>query len=325
MNFRYFSGSVKGLLLQGIGLLFLCPFLSAQDYSSAPNREITLEEVLQLSMQNNLDLQMARSDSAIAREEVMHARAARTPFVAAGLNYNYIGNPVLYRDFYSNDTLINYMNHQAGWNITAGIPVYNGGRINNNIEKKQIKEMIMTEVLKMTASQVRLTVILQFYNLYKLYREADIIEANIKSIEARIRQLESRVANGQNLISDLKRTELQLSNYQIDVFRTRNNMAIISNYLCLLSGIDPPILLIPSRAVIEVPQDTLYYQDCLAEALVNRYEVRQSELNRDLSVLDLHITKSARLPVITGNALYNSQYPVPGTFPLRKTFLTTGL
>ncbi len=163
--------------------------LFAQDHPAAPGRQITLQEVVSLALQNNLDLKMARSDSAIAREEVIYAKAARTPYLAVGVNYNYIGNPVIYRDFYSNDTLISYLNHQAGWNLTAGVPIYSGGRINTNITQKKVMELIQQEVLKMTAAQVQLAVIQQFYNLYKLYREADIIEANIKSIEIRIRQL----------------------------------------------------------------------------------------------------------------------------------------
>ena len=73
--------------------------LSAQDNPVIPNRQITLQEVLSLAMENNLDLKMARSDSAMAREEVLYAKAARTPYLAAGVNYNYIGNPVIYRDF----------------------------------------------------------------------------------------------------------------------------------------------------------------------------------------------------------------------------------
>ncbi len=64
-----------------------------------------------------------------------------------------------------------------------------------------------------------------------------------------------------------------------------------------------------------MPGDTLVYEVCLAEAMNNRYELKQSELNKELSELDMKMTKSARLPVLTGNALYNSDYPIPGTFP----------
>jgi outer membrane protein TolC len=251
----------------------------------------------------------------MAREDYLQAKAARTPYLEAGVNYNYIGNPVVYRDFYSNDTLINYLNHQASWNVFAGIPIYTGGKISTEIARKEVLQQIQQEVLKMTTAQIRLTVIQQFYNLYKLYREAEIIESNIKSIEIRIRQLISRVENGQNLISDLKRTELQLSNYQIDVFRTRNNIDIIANYLCILTGITPSIRLMPVNAVLEVPGDTLVYEECLAEAMNNRYELKQSELNKAYSELTLQMTRGARLPVVTGNAMYNSQYPLPGTFP----------
>jgi len=292
-----------------------CLKIKAQERSADSVMQITLDEVLALAMRNNLALKMARIDSAISGEEVLQARAARTPFISASANYNFVGNPVLYRDFYSNDTTVNYLNHHAGWEVFAGIPIYNGGRINTNIEQKKLSGLINQEILKMTAAQVRLAVIQQFYYLYKLYREVEILEINIKSIQLRLRQLDSRVKNGQNLISDLKRTELQLSNYQIEVFTTRNNIEIISNYLCLLAGIKDAELLVPKGADFRIPGDSLVYEDCLAEAMANRYELRQSELNREMSEINLKMTKSARRPVVTGNALYTSQYPVPGTFP----------
>ncbi len=310
LHYKVNSGIISPVLL----LLF--PIITiAQSFDETAVRRITLQEVIELAVINNLELKMARIDSSAAREEVLYAKASRNPYLEAGIHYNYIGNPVLYRGFYSNDTLISYLNHQAGWSIIAGIPIYNGGRISKNIEQKELEFMIKEQMLSMTSAQVRLDVIQQFYNLYKLYREADIIEKNIKSIEGRIRQLQSRVANGQNLFSDLKRTELQLSNYQIEVFSTRNNIDIISNYLCILTGMDRSGRLEPADAVIEVPRDTLLYEECLAEAMNNRYEIKQSELNTKLSELNLEITQSQKLPVITGNALYNSEYPVPGTFP----------
>ncbi len=309
-RFRLF---VFSLLPVAVSLFPTC--LPGQSNTNDTVMKVTLREVISLALKNNLELRMARTDSAIAREEVLHAKMARTPYLSGGINYNFIGNPVLYRDFYSNDTTVNYLDHHAGWEVIAGIPIYNGGRISNNIEQKKLVGLIQAEILKMTEAEVKLEVIRQFYNLIKLYRESEIIEANTKSIELRIRQLISRVANGQNLISDLKRTELQLSNYQIDVFRTRNNIAIIANYLCILTGIEGSPMIVPAETVLEVPADTLIYEECLSEAMNNRYELKQSQLNMQLSELSLDMSKSLRRPIVTGNALYTSQYPVPGTFP----------
>ena len=50
------------------------------------------------------------------------------------------------------------------------------------------------------------------------------------------------------------------------------------------------------------PEIHWFTEDCLAEAMNNRYELKQSELNKELSELDMKMTKSARLPVLTGNA-----------------------
>jgi hypothetical protein len=90
----------------GLRFLFLVPFLagfslslSAQEKLNLPVREITLDELVSLSRQNNLVLKMAQSDSAIAIEDIHTARSARSPYITIGGYYNYISDPVMYKGF----------------------------------------------------------------------------------------------------------------------------------------------------------------------------------------------------------------------------------
>jgi outer membrane protein TolC len=296
-------------------LFYSTEYASAQERQALQQRQLTLDEVIQLAILNNLDLKMVQKDSAIASENILNAKMARAPYIGTGINYNYIGNPVLYRDFYSNDTTIGYYNHQAGWNISASVPIYTGGAIRTQIEQEIVAGQIRNEILKMTEAQVRLLVINQFYNLYKLYRQVEIIDENIKNVKVNIQQLNSRVKNGQNLVSDLTRTELQLSNFEIDVFRTWNNIDLLSNYLCIYTGIPTSTRLIPKDVIVQIPEDSLVYATCLEEAFRNRFEIRQAELQKNYSELSYRMTKTALLPEISGIAGYNSNFPVPGTFP----------
>ena len=278
-------------------------------------REITLEKIIKLAQQNNLQLKKAQQDSLIAVENIKNSKMTKTPYISAGGYYNYIGNPVLYRDFYSNPTSIDYYHHQASWNIAMGIPIFYGGKLNTQVAQSIIVSSIQNEMVRMTDNQLRLNIITQFYSLYKLYREIEIIEANISSVKINIKQLESKVANGQNLVSDLSRTQLQLSNFEIQVFNTWNEIDLLSNYLCIQTGLPPNTRLQPVSVILAIPEVTITLNECLDEAFANRNEIKQAQLNKNYSEMNLKLSKSYYKPNISGNALYNSALPVPGTFP----------
>ena len=294
----------------------------AQERQDVETKSVTLDEVIQLAAVNNLEIKMAEKDIAIASENILNAKMARAPYLGAGVYYNYVGNPVLYRDFYSNDTTVDYYDHQAGWNISASIPIYTGGAIKAQIEQEEVVSQITNEMLNMTKSQIKLFVINQFYNLYQLYRRVEIIEENIKNVKVNIKQLTSKVKNGQNILSDLTRTELQLSNFEIDVFKTRNNIDLQSNLLCIYTGIPTSTRLLPKDVMVLIPVDTLVYKTCLDEAYSNRYEIKQAELQKDYSSLSLKKTRTNFYPNIVGHAGYNSDFPVPGTFPPQTDILS---
>ena len=136
-----------------------------------------------------------------------------------------------------------------------GVPIYMAGRNNISIAQEVVVSKIQNEILGMTHSQLTISVINQFYNLYKLYEEVAIIEQNIKSMQVQITQLESKVANGQNLLSDLTRTELQLSNFEISVFSKRNNIELVSNYLSTFAGLSTLEVLKPTDVVVQIPAE----------------------------------------------------------------------
>jgi outer membrane protein len=311
-------------------LLFAVLFHSAVQILYAQSRlnllvqEITLDQTIQLAKQNNLDLLMSQKDSAIAVENIKTAKIARAPYLSIGGYYHYIGSPVLYRDFYSNDTLIDYYHHQTSWNIAAGIPIYYGGKIKTQIAQSEIVSLIQNEMLRMTDNQLKLSIITQFYSLYKLYREVEIIDANIRSVKINIVQLESKVANGQNLISDLSRTQLQLSNFEIEVYKTWNDIDLLSNYLCIQTGLPTNTRLQPINVPLIIPDDSLLFSQCLEAAFANRNEIKQSVLQKNYSEMSLKMTKSFYKPFISGNAIYSTNFPVPGTFPPQPDILNYG-
>jgi outer membrane protein TolC len=117
------------------------------------------------------------------------------------------------------------------------------------------------------------------------------------------------VANGQNLKSDLLRTEMQQSNFKVSVFQDNNNIKLISNYLDILIGLPADTLLKPDLAGVVLPTKEIDLQKSLSEAYQNRVEIKQSELGIKLSESSLRLTKSGFMPYVNANFILNSQYP----------------
>jgi len=281
----------------------------AQQKDSDQARIIKLDEAVQLGIQNNRQLKMANTDVAIANENVNQSKMAKTPRLGLNSAYSYIGNPKVYNGFYESSTTIDYYNHQASGNIVGTVPLYLGGVINSQIDQQKLISQFQESVVRMTEAEIKLNIAQQFFTLEKLYRQIETTKQNIVNTELRIKQLQSRVANGQNLKSDLLRTEMQQSNFKVSVYQSSNTIKLISNYLDILIGLPADTILKPDLTGIERPTEAIDLQKSLSEAYKNRVEIKQSEIGVQLSESSLRITKSGFKPYINGNFILNSQYP----------------
>lgn len=281
----------------------------AQQTNSVEVRIIKLDEAIQLGIQNNRQLKMAATDLAITNENVSQAKIAKVPRLGLNSGYSYIGNPKIYNGFYESSSTVDYYDHQASGNIIGTVPIYLGGNINNQIDKQKLISQMQESVVRMTEAEIKLTIAQEFFTLEKLYRQIEATKQNIVNTELRIKQLQSRVANGQNLKSDLLRTEMQQSNFKVSVFQSTNNITLISNYLDILIGLPADTILKPDLAGVALPTEDIDLQKSLSEAYQNRVEIKQSEIGIKISESSLSITKSGYKPYVNANFILNSQYP----------------
>jgi outer membrane protein len=272
-------------------------------------RIIKLDEAIQLGIQNNNQLKIANSDVTIANENLDQSQIAKAPVVGMGMAYNYIGNPKVFEGFYEKNITVDYFNQQASANVFASMPLYYGGVINNQIDKQKLMVSMQESVAKMTETEIKQTITTQFFTLEKLYKQIEVTKQNIVNTNLRIKQLESRVSNGQNLKSDLLRTELQKSNFEVAVFRSSNSIELISNYLDILMGLPTNTKLKPVLDGILIPKKEVSLEESLSEAYANRYEIKRSEINVKIAESSLDITKSGFKPYINANLIFNTQYP----------------
>lgn len=277
--------------------------------SSDSLRIIKLDEAIHLGIQNNRLLKMATTDVAIANENLGQAKIAKAPRLGLKSGYSYIGNPTVYNGFFESSTTVDYYNNQVFGNLIGTMPLYLGGVINKQIDQQELISQFTASVVHMTEAEIKLAIVKEFLTLEKLYRQIETTKQNIVNTELRIKQLQSRVANGQNLMSDLLRTEMQQSNFKVSVYQRTNDIKLISNFLDVLIGLPAETILKPDLTGIEYPPSDIDFQESLEEAYKNREEIKQSEIGVKISESSLSITKSGFMPYIDASLILNTQYP----------------
>lgn len=284
-------------------------FISFSQDSLGTAKIVLFDQVLALGLQNNRQLKIAKIDVAIADENVSQSKFAKIPLIAVNAGYTYIGNPKIYEGFYQSNVTVNYYDHQAFANIISTMPIYNGNAINGKIEQQQLLSQMQQSVVKMTETEVKSMITRYYFTLEKLYRQIEVTRQNIINTEIRINQLKSRVANGQNLKSDLLRTELQQSHFKVSVFKNRNDIELVSNYLDILIGLPTNTILKPQVDENMVPRDNVDLQQSLSDAYKNREEIKRAEIGVKISETTLSVTKSGFKPNINANLILNTEYP----------------
>lgn len=301
----------KILSLHSLFLVIVCflnSIIFAQD-TPTNTRIILLDEAIQLGIQNNRQLKMANIDVAIANENVSQAKMGKIPRVGINGGYTYIGDPKIYEGFYERNITVDYYNHQAFANIVSTMSIYTGSAINNKIEQQKLITQMQESVVKMTQAEVKNAITTYYFTLEKLYRQIEVTRQNIINTDLRISQLKSRVENGQNLKSDLLRTELQQSNFKVSVFRNTNDIELVSNYLDILIGLPTNTILKPEVSESMIPVEKIDLQKSLSEAYQNREEIKRAEISVKVSESSLSITKSGLRPNINANLILNTEYP----------------
>lgn len=270
---------------------------------------IRLEEALLLGLENNRQLKMAVTAAKIANENVSQAKMAKVPRIGINGGYTYIGNPKLYEGFYENSVTVDYFNHQAFANIVSSMPLYSGGIIEGKIEQQKLLSKMEESAVRMTQAEIKNAITTYYFTLEKLYRQIEVTKQNIVNTDLRLKQLKSRVDNGQNLKSDLLRTELQQSNFKVSVFKNTNDIELVSTYLDILIGLPTNTILKPVVEENTIALEEVKLQYSLSEAFLYREEIKRAVIGIELSESNLNISKSGFFPSINANLILNTEYP----------------
>lgn len=268
--------------------------------------KLSVEALFDLGVAGSLNVQSSKVGVAIAHSEREDRRIDRLPEINMGLIGGYIGEPKTFGKGYKSSNHTSMPDWSQNYSLDATQLLYNGRRIKHSIDKADLQKRVAQVAVERDVSNVKLMLMDSYLELFGLYRQQEVIIGSIREAEQRLHDIRSMAKNGMVTESDVLRSELQLSSYELALTEIGNNIVIVSQQLDIALGLDENLILLPEGDIFGLAGELLPYENYLEMAYRNFPELKMAKLYVEMAGKDRQLVKSdyfPRLAVKAGNIM----------------------
>jgi outer membrane protein len=307
-------------------ILAILPLLITAMSVSAQSKELSLEEAIQLGVQNSNQLKLAQHKIDRAASQLEQAKDESKPSLKVSAGYSHAlmlsrnfalpsadGTDPKAMKFPFDNTL-----YQA--TLSANQPIFAGHRFRYARESANLLIQSSKLDAETDKDEVVYNIINAYINYYKIQQNQKIIIQNLQDIDSKLTEIKKFENQGLATKNDVLRYQLERSNIQLQQIELENNRKVVNYNLDILLGL-------PESTEIKV-QDVTYKLDLnnkpdeyLKQALQDRKEF--SSLNYQDKLADVNIKKvhDEKLPTVgVGGNLYYIN-PSKALFPKSGSYL----
>lgn len=290
--------------------------ICAQEYYN-----LSVQELLDKGISNSITIQESAVKASISQDQYSLSKNKKLPDLQVAGMFGYVGTSTIL------DTDLSFLKHtdapdwKQNYQFTATQPLYEGGKIKNNIERSKLQEELAQLVLQKDKSDLRLWMIAKYLDLYNLYREKETYIQNIKEANVRLKNIRKMKEEGMITSNDVLRSEIQVSNYDLSLQQTENNLILVSQQLSVTMGMDETLMYIPDSTFLVQSTSLKTLEDYIGEAYNNYIGLRINDKNIDLAKNNLQLVRANFRPNLSlqfGNSFIR---PVPNTSPVYDKYI----
>jgi outer membrane protein len=278
-------------------ILFKAFPLYAQDSTTITRWD--LQQCLDYAKQNNITLNSLRLNAKSAEQDQLLSRSAVLPNLSASLS------PTLtHVKSTGNGDFVPSFNTSASSSVT----LYNGGYLKNDIKQKDLLAKVAGLDLLASENDITLQITQAYLNILLAKENIVYVRDVVTTSEAQLKQEQYFYDAGSVARKDLVQIQAQLANDKYTLVTAQNTHR--QNILTLKQ-----LLQLPTDTVFEVVEpDTLMatalspLREVQQYALVNRPEVKSSELSVQSAQLELQKVRAGYLPTLTAGAGIGSSF-----------------
>jgi outer membrane protein len=304
------------------GLALLLTIFSAQ----AQTRTISLEEAVNLGVQNSKQLKLAQNKIEQAVSQLDQAKDETMPTVKVSAGYSHAlmlsrsfalpsdggGDPKSMK-FPFDNTL-----YQGTLSINQ--PIFAQGRFRYAKESANILIQSSKLDADKDKDEIVYNIISAYINFYKVQQNLKIIAQNMEDVDQKLTEIKKFESQGLATKNDVLRFQLEKSNIQIQQVELEHSRKVVNYNLDILLGL-------PDNTMVQV-QDVVYKLDItegsdvyMKQALQDRKEFGSLKYQDKLADINIKKIRDEKLPTlgVGGNLYYIN--PSKALIPKSATYL----
>ena len=306
------------LLLWGVCALAFIDVQAAEKEEIKENQPadslfLTVDELFRLGVENSLRLQADALDEAMAYERGKTARTSRLPDLQIGLRGGVVGQPVVFQRGLSDAVRPDTPDWSQNYAIDFTQPLYEGGRILYAIRRADLQTHAAALRSASDRADVKLELLEQYMSLFSLYKQREVLMRNIEESELRLKDIRQMKKEGLITNNDVLRSEMQLTNDRLSLTETENSLALVSQQLDILLGLDESRMLLPDTSLLRRSVALQEYDAYVEEAYLNDPAMQLLRKQTEIAKNEVRLTKAEALPSISLYASNTLARPVSRT------------
>jgi len=270
---------------------------------------LSIEDAVKLALVHNKMLQRTLEEREVAQGQLMSARAAYLPNVGLSSQYRRVEEVPKFTipDTTQEVTIGNVQSFAAVLNVTQ--PIYAGGAISARVRAARLGALLADQVIRAATQDVVYAAQTAYYNLLLSQHQVEINTDAVGAAKVHLSNVEKRRAAGVISDFDVLRAQVELSNFEADLIRSRNAINIARANLIKTLGVSQDSDFVLSDEFVFVPLQ-VPMEEAVQAAFTNRPDLYSREYQIQLQREQLRVARSRYLPVVSG--FFNNTWSIPG-------------
>lgn len=293
---------MKNKMIIALGLM-----LSLMSYSAhaQEKRKLSLQEAIQLSLQNSHQLKNSQAKIEEATASLKEAVEKRLPDASVSGSYMRLNNANIDMKTKSSGSgsapaTESPKVSQAVYGIAnLSLPIYTGGRIKYGIESSRY----LAEAARLDAGyqkdEVIQNTVATYVNLYKAKSAVDLVKESLAQSQQRVNEFSSLEKNGLLARNDLLKAQLQASNKELALVDAQNNWQLANVNMNLLLGLPEQTELMLDSSMLNQVAEVKPLDDYIQAALTGRKDIASVDLQKKAAQSGVKATKGELYPSLS--------------------------
>lgn len=288
--------------------------LSSSPAMAGDTRKLTLQEAIELSLENNKEIKLNNAKVAEATAALTESRSNRLPGFDLSGSYLRVSQPKLtMKSGASGGQQSGSQGESSGGSVlgsfpkindamygmaSVSVPIFSGFRIQNGIESaKYLKKAAELDAVH-NRDEVIVNTIDAYCNLYKAKAALEIVKENLKQSKQRVADMENMEKNGLLARNDLLKAKLQESNIELALLDAENNWKITYINMNLMLGLPEDTQLEAGITNLGNDHEDNGFNFWENAALENRTDLKAIEMRRKAAMSGVKAAKGEYYPSV---------------------------